>query len=100
MTISIRPAEPTLRDRIRAVVARLLDTALSPAQDHTPLAEIDPDRYDSLGVLDCVAAVESEFDIAVDFVEDDLRVTFRSVVSIEDLVGRRIADTVALRWSA
>ncbi|BAK33882.1 hypothetical protein MLP_08680 [Microlunatus phosphovorus NM-1] len=87
-------------DRVRARVADLLGGRdLDPADDATPLADLDPDRYDSLGVLDCVAAVEDEFDISIDLVDDDLRVTFRSVSSISELVRRRLADAEALGWT-
>jgi len=87
-------------DRVRQRVADLLGGRhLDPADDATPLADLDPDRYDSLGVLDCVASVEDEFDIAIDLVDDDLRVTFRSVSAISDLVRRRLADDDALGWA-
>lgn len=87
-------------DRVRARVADLLGGRhLDPGDDGSPLADLDPDRYDSLGVLDCVAAVEDEFDISIDLVDDDLRVTFRSVSSISELVRRRLADAEALGWT-
>ena len=95
--------EPTiddLRERVRMLVGGLLRQPLSPESDTESLADIDPGRYDSLGVLDCVAAVEEEFDVSIDLVDDDLRVTFRSVASIEALVRRRLADSVALGWGA
>jgi len=87
-------------DRVRERVADLLGgRRLDPADDAVALADLDPDRYDSLGVLDCVAAVEDEFDISIDLVDDDLRVTFRSVSAISDLVRRRLADVHALGWA-
>ena len=50
-------------------------------------------------MLDCVASVEDEFDIAIDLVDDDLRVTFRSVASISELVRRRLADDDVLGFA-
>ncbi|NRQ37774.1 acyl carrier protein [Nonomuraea sp. NN258] len=87
-----------IRDQVRTLVSRLLGADLTPAQDELPLAGIDPDKYDSLGVLDCVAGVEQELGISVDLVDDDLRVTFRSVASIAALAGRKLADARALEW--
>jgi acyl carrier protein len=85
---------------VRAVVSGLVGRALSAADDQTALADLEPDRYDSLGVLDCVAAIEQRFGVDIDLVDDDLRVTFRSVASITDLVRRRLADQGALEWTA
>lgn len=89
-----------LRDRVRTLVGGLLGQPLWPETDTESLADIDPGRYDSLGVLDCVAAVEEAFGVSIDLVDDDLRVTFHSVISIEALVRRRLADSVALSWGA
>lgn len=88
----------TVADRVRQRVADLLGRPLDPGGDATALADLEPDRYDSLGVLDSVAAVEDEFGISIDLVDDDLRVTFRSVASIAGLVRRRLADVAALGW--
>lgn len=100
MTDTHTNTNTAVTDRVRERVGDLLgDRHLLPADDATPLADLDPDRYDSLGVLDCVAAVEDEFDISIDLVDDDLRVTFRSVSSISDLVRRRLADDEALGWA-
>jgi acyl carrier protein len=87
-------------DNVRAVVSELLGRDLSRREDQTALADLEPDRYDSLGVLDCVAAIEQRFGVEIDLVDDDLRVTFRSVASITDLVRRRLADQTALEWTA
>lgn len=87
-----------IRYQVRALAGQLLGTTMTPDQDERELAEIDADAYDSLGVLDCVAAVELQFSISVDLVDDDLRATFRSVASISELVGRKLADARALEW--
>ena len=49
---------------------------------------------------DIILKAERKFDVSIDLVDDDLRVTFRSVASIEALVRRRLADSVALDWGA
>jgi acyl carrier protein len=87
-----------LRGQVRALAGELLGMTLTAAQDDLPLAEIGP--YDSLRVLDCVAAVEDRFAVSVDLVDDDLRVTFRSVAAIGALVRRKRADARALEWQA
>ena len=99
-SVTGNPVTDTVTDRVRERVADVLGgRRLDPADDAIPLADLDPERYDSLGVLDCVGGVEDEFEIAIDLVDDDLRVTFRSVASISDLVRRRLADADALGWS-
>jgi acyl carrier protein len=81
---------------VRESVAALLDTDLRPDRDNDTLAEIAPDRYDSLGVLDCVGMIEQRFGVSVDLVEDDLRTTFRSVAAIAALVERKLHDAAVL----
>jgi acyl carrier protein len=88
--------DPDLRAEVRATLAGLLQIRLEPAQDTTLLAEIAPERYDSLGVLDAVGAVEARFGVPVDLVDDDLRTTFASVAAIGDLVARKRHDAAVL----
>jgi acyl carrier protein len=84
---------------VRESVAALLNVTLIPDRDETPLAEIAPERYDSLGVLDCVGTIEQRFAVSVDLIEDDLRTTFRSVAAIAGLVKRKLNDAAALgQW--
>lgn len=85
-----------LTGTVRESVAALLDTDLRPDRDDDTLAEIAPDRYDSLGVLDCVGMIEQRFGVSVDLVEDDLRTTFRSVAAIAALVERKLHDAAVL----
>jgi acyl carrier protein len=88
--------EIPLRSQVRATLGDLLQTELDPTRDDTPLAEIAPGRYDSLGVLDAVGAVETRFDVVIDVVDDDLRTTFASVASIAALVTRKRHDAAVL----
>jgi acyl carrier protein len=88
--------DTALRQAVRDVVAELLSTRLDAAQEDLALADIEPDRYDSLGVLDCVGAVEQRFGVSVDLVDDDLRATFRSIASIAALVDRKLCDAAVL----
>jgi acyl carrier protein len=87
-------ADPLLT-AVRETVAALLSTPLSAGRDDMPLADLAPE-YDSLGVLDCVGAIEERFGVSVDLVDDDLRVTFRSVGSIAALVERKLDDAAVL----
>jgi acyl carrier protein len=81
---------------VRECVAALLDVALLPGADDATLADIAPERYDSLGVLDCVGMIEQRFGVSIDLVEDDLRTTFRSVTAITALVERKLRDAAVL----
>lgn len=85
-----------LRLAVRESVAALVECPLLPSQDEDAIAEIAPQRYDSLGVLDCVGMVEQRFGVSIDLVEDDLRVTFLSVASITALIERKLRDAAVL----
>jgi acyl carrier protein len=85
----------TLLPAVRESVAALLSIPLSPEDDDKALADLAPE-YDSLGVLDCVGAIEQRFGVSVDLLDDDLRVTFRSVASIAGLVERKLHDAAIL----
>ncbi len=80
---------------VRESLAALLSTPLSSEDDDKALADLAPE-YDSLGVLDCVGAIEERFGVSVDLLDDDLRVTFRSVASIAALVERKLHDAAVL----
>ena len=90
------PSPDALLAEIREQLAALLETPLTPADDERALAELVPDRYDSLGVLECVGMVEGRFDIAVDLLADDLRTPFHSTASFAALVARKRADAAVL----
>ena len=93
------PSADALLTEIREGLSALLETPLTPADDELALAELVPDRYDSLGVLECVGMVEGRFDITVDLLADDLRTTFHSVASIVALVERKRADAAVLGFA-
>jgi acyl carrier protein len=98
--MSTDPKSDRIRDRVRAMAGELLAVALTPEQDEIMLNDLDPDRYNSLGVLDFVASIEQQFEVSIEVVDDDLEVTFRSVASISALVGRKLADAKAMQWQA
>jgi acyl carrier protein len=89
--------EATLIDEVRQLVSEVVAQPLSPDMDDKDLVALAPDRYDSLGVLDCVGRTEQRFDISIDLVEDDLRTTFRSVSAIAALVSHNQDDLAVLR---
>ncbi|MFY1587096.1 phosphopantetheine-binding protein [Micromonospora sp. WMMD734] len=84
-----------VRAEVRAAVAELVREELDPAHDETPLSMLYA-QYDSLAVIDCVGSVEQRFGVSIDLVDDDLRTSFASVASIDDLVRRKLADRTVL----
>jgi len=48
--------------------------------------------YDSLAALELVTAVETEFDIEVDFVADDVRYSFSTLDRVTEYVRDRLED--------
>lgn len=77
---------------VRESLAVLFGCELTEHLDDQPLIEVIPDKYDSLGVLDCVATVERRFGISIDLIDDDLVSNFRSVRTISALVERKLHD--------
>ncbi|HTI23694.1 MAG TPA: hypothetical protein VL652_22040 [Kutzneria sp.] len=88
------------RDRVRTMAGELLAVTLTPEQDEILLNDLEPERYNSLGVLDFVASIEQEFGVSIEVVDDDLEVTFRSVATISTLVDRKLADAKAMQWQS
>ncbi|MGC4814785.1 phosphopantetheine-binding protein [Micromonospora sp. DT228] len=88
-------ANDEVRAGIRAVLADLVQVELDPSADEIGLSTLYG-QYDSLTVLDAVGAVEQRFGVSIDLVDDDLRSTFASVASIDELVRRKIADRAVL----
>ncbi len=81
---------------VRAALSVVLDRELTQDTDDTPLVELAPERYDSLGVLDCVAHLERRFGVSIDLIDDDLVTNFRSVVTIGALLERKLHDARVL----
>ncbi|ATL26061.1 acyl carrier protein [Streptomyces formicae] len=72
---------------------RFGDTVLSLAPD-ADLSDALP-GFDSLAALEYVTAVESEFDFEVDFVGDDVRYWFSTLVRTSEYVRERVEDQAA-----
>lgn len=89
-------SDTSLRDQVRDALGALLHHPLTAETDERSLADLVPDRYDSLGVLDAVGVIEQRLDVSIDLVEDDLRSTFYSVATIAALVGRKQRDAAVL----
>jgi acyl carrier protein len=85
-----------IEERVRRALGEVLDADLAGCERDRTLAEAPGIYYDSASVVECVVAIEAEFGIEVDFVEDDVRYAFRSIGTISDFVGRKLADSHAL----
>lgn len=90
------PNCPTI-DEIQARTRAVLAALFGPTVDHVATDAMLPeslDRYDSLGALECVTAVEKEFSIEVDFVIHDVRHAFSRVDRIAEFVRNQLEDRV------
>ncbi|WP_370937617.1 acyl carrier protein [Amycolatopsis sp. cg13] len=92
MTSSPVPTLDSLRTRTRSVLAGLFGPEIDDLPEDAPLPETLGDRYDSLGAMECVTAVEKEFGIEVDFVEHDVRYTFARMDRIAEFVHSQLED--------
>ncbi|AUI58253.1 acyl carrier protein [Amycolatopsis sp. BJA-103] len=95
MTVSSVPTLDSLRTRTRAVLAGLFGPEIDDLPADAPLPETLGDRYDSLGAMECVTAMEKEFGIEVDFVEHDVRYTFAQMDRIAEFVHAQLEDQAA-----
>lgn len=82
----------SLEHRIRSALVKIFGKSLESCDAQTELRDHPEVSYDSMSALECVAAIEEEFDIVVDIVEDDVTYSFKSIAAILVLVQRKIAD--------
>jgi acyl carrier protein len=85
---------------VRRVLSEIFGTSLDAIDPGRPLREIEALNYDSAAVLEVIVAVEEEFGVAIDVVEDDVRHDFQSIRRIADTVERKLADKLALEGQA
>lgn len=85
-----------VRERVRTTMRERFADALDGVTDEELLPDALGDRYDSLAATECIAAIEAEFGITVDFVEDDLRHHFSSIARITAFVEEKLEDLAAL----
>ncbi|OLF07359.1 acyl carrier protein [Actinophytocola xinjiangensis] len=83
--------------RIRSVLGRTLGDAVDHLAQDADLAQALGERYDSLTAMECITAIEGEFDIEVDFVAHDVRHWFATVARMARFVGDRLEDRALLR---
>jgi acyl carrier protein len=88
--------ELELEQRVARVLGGVLDADLGGQDKDQSLAETPGLEYDSATVVEAVVAVESEFEIEIDFAEDDIRYAFRSLGTIAELVEQKLSDKEAL----
>lgn len=96
MTIPYRSQDAVMRHRIHKALREILDGELDPWPDDTLLRDIPDIHYDSVTVIGCVAAIEREFGVTIDFIDDDVGQTFQSVATLQGLVTKKLADQLAL----
>lgn len=82
--------------RVRDALERVLGAGVVSCDASTVLRESEAVRYDSVTAVECVAAIEDEFGIEVDFVADDVRYSFASIGNIAELVEQKLADLRSL----
>jgi acyl carrier protein len=83
-------------DRVRKTLSEVFNQPIDKQYDQTSLQEIPNIDYDSLTALECVGAIEEEFGITIDMIEDDVMYNFQSIKNISTLVQRKVADNNAL----
>jgi acyl carrier protein len=89
--------DPEITARIRSVLRRTLGDQADRLDQDTDLAQALGDRYDSLTAMECIAAVENEFDIEVDFVAHDVRHWFATVARMTGFVRNELEDRALFR---
>jgi len=82
--------------RIRSVLSRTLADEVDRLDPDTDLARALGERYDSLTAMECIAAIEGEFDVEVDFVAHDVRYWFATVARMTRFVQGELEDRALL----
>ncbi|SMD12196.1 acyl carrier protein [Lentzea albidocapillata] len=90
------PTTEQVNARVRHVLRDQFGPAVDALADDVPLTEGLDGNYDSLSALDCIARVEAEFGIEVDFVGHDVRHWFASIARIAEFVRDQIEDQAVL----
>jgi acyl carrier protein len=80
--------EHDLQEQVRTVLRQHLGDAVVSVAPDEKLADALGERYDSLTAMECITALESAFEIEVDFVAHDVRYWFATV----ERMARFIAD--------
>jgi acyl carrier protein len=93
MSTITRPTGEQVRQALRGQLGDLID----PIADSDDLPTALGDRYDSLGAMECVSAIETAFGIEVDFVTDDVRHSFGTIGRITEFVQDKLDDLAVLR---
>jgi acyl carrier protein len=96
VSVSQQVQQITIEKRVREVLAGVFGQTLDGWDAKALLRDIPEIRYDSMSALECLGAIEQEFGITIDIVEDDVTYNFQSVGTIVTLVKRKLADREAL----
>ncbi|GAA3873279.1 hypothetical protein GCM10022243_43040 [Saccharothrix violaceirubra] len=91
MTVSKVSTDDVLA-RIRTLLGGRFGPEFDAVADDAVLSDALGDRYDSLGALECITAVEQEFGIEIDFVAHDVRHAFSRVDNMAGFVRDRLED--------
>ncbi|NET90193.1 MAG: acyl carrier protein [Kamptonema sp. SIO1D9] len=83
-------------DRVRKTLSEVFNQSIDKQYDQTSLQEIPNIDYDSLTALECVGAIEEEFGITINIIEDDVMYNFQSIKNISTLVQKKVADNNTL----
>lgn len=91
-----QPTDIEIATRIRSVLSRTLGDEVHRLDPDADLAQAVGERYDSLAAMECIAAVEGEFDVEVDFVAHDVRYWFATVARMTRFVRGELEDRALL----
>jgi acyl carrier protein len=78
------------------VLSRTLGDEVDRLDSDADLAQALGERYDSLTAMECIAAIEGEFDVEVDFVAHDVRYWFATVARMTRFVRNELEDRAML----
>ncbi|MCC5670643.1 acyl carrier protein [Nostoc sp. CHAB 5784] len=88
-----------IQDRVRQTLSEVFGQPIEKQYDQTLLRDIPDISYDSMTALECVSAIEQEFGVTIDMIEDDVMYNFQSVENIQAFVEKKLADNYALEQS-
>jgi acyl carrier protein len=89
-----------IRHRLRKSLDPSLGGMLDGLSDDAQLTEALGALYDSLAAMETISAVEEEFGLIVDLVNDDVRHWFASIARMTQFVAERLEDADTVGSSA
>ncbi len=87
----------SIEQRIRQALAQLLGEEVHAIDKQDSFRDFIGERFDSLMAVEVITAIESCFEIEVDYLSDDVRYWFETLEKMETFVAQKLEDQLTLQ---